>query len=69
MTYRRVKDNVIAINHTGVPPHRRGGGHALKLVEAGIASARAEGLKIVPLCSYVEAKFRRHPEWEDLRER
>ena len=68
MTYRRVNDKVIAINHTGVPPQHRGGGVALKLVEAGIAAARAEGFKIVPICSYVEAQFRRHPEWQDLRE-
>jgi predicted GNAT family acetyltransferase len=69
MTYRRINDKVIAINHTGVPPHHRGGGIALKLVQAGIDAARAEGFKIVPICSYVEAQFRRHPEWEDLRER
>ena len=69
MTYRRVSDKVIAINHPEVPPHHRGGGHALKLVEAGIAAARQEGFKIVPLCSYVVAQFRRHPEWEDVLER
>ena len=40
-----------------------------RTTEDGIAAARAEGFKIVPLCSYVEAQFRRHPEWEDLRER
>lgn len=68
MTYRRVSDKVIAINHTGVPPHHRGGGHALKLVQAAIQAARGEGFKIVPLCSYVEAQFRRHPEWADLRQ-
>lgn len=67
MTYRRMSPGVIAIDHTGVPRHHRGGGHALKLVEAGIADARREGFRIVPLCSYVEAQFRRHPEWADLR--
>jgi predicted GNAT family acetyltransferase len=68
MTYRRVNDKVIAINHTGVPPQHRGGGVALRLVLAGVDAARKEGFKIVPICSYVEAQFRRHPEWEDLRE-
>lgn len=68
MTYRRVNDKVIAVNHTGVPPQHRGGGMALKLVQAGIDAARSEGFKIIPLCSYVDAQFRRHPDWADLRE-
>lgn len=67
MTYRRVRHGVIAIDHTGVPHQHRGGGHAARLVLAGIADARREGTKIIPLCSYVEAQFRRHPDWADLR--
>ena len=67
MTYRKVREGVIAIDHTGVPRAHRGQGHAEMLVNAGIADARREGTKIIPLCSYVEAQFRRHPEWADLR--
>ena len=67
MTYRRVREGVIAIDHTFVPPAHRGGGLAQTLVERGIADARAENLRIVPLCSYVEAQFRRHKDWSDLR--
>ena len=40
---------------------------AARLVEAMVADARTEGFRIVPACSYVEAAFRRHPEWADLR--
>ena len=67
MTYRRVDAQTIAIDHTFVPRSHRGGGLAEKLVQRGIDDARAEGIRIVPLCSYVEAQFRRHPEWTDLR--
>lgn len=67
MTYRRLDAATIAIDHTFVPPAYRGQDIARKLVERGIADARAEGKKIVPVCSYVAVQFRRHPEWADLR--
>ena len=54
------------ITHTEVPPELAGRGIAAVLVKAAVADARAEGLKIVPRCSYVAAQFRRHPEWSDL---
>lgn len=66
MTYHRTKPGTISIDHTGVPPEFRNLGIAIKLVEAGVADAQKEGTKIVPLCSYVQAQFRRHPEWAPL---
>lgn len=51
---------------TFVPPEMRGRGVARQLVEALVADARAQGFTIVPQCSYVDALFRRHPEWADL---
>ncbi|HEY9010570.1 MAG TPA: GNAT family N-acetyltransferase [Devosia sp.] len=66
MTYHKSGPNRISIDHTGVPPEFRNQGIAIKLVEAGIADARKEGTKIVPLCSYVAAQFRRHPDWAPL---
>ena len=66
MTYHRPRPGTIAIDHTGVPTEFRNLGIALKLVEAGIADAQQEGTKIVPLCSYVAAQFRRHPAWGPL---
>lgn len=66
MTYQRRDANTIIADHTGVPPQHRKLGLALKLVETAIADARATGSKIVPVCSYVVAQFRRHSEWADL---
>lgn len=54
------------IDHTFVPPEARGLGLAAKLLDAALADARAQGLKIIPRCSYAEAQFARHPEWADL---
>lgn len=67
MTFRQATDGNITIDHTGVPPAYEGRGIAMRLVNAAIADARSEGFKITPLCSYVVAQFRRHPEWADLR--
>jgi len=66
MTYRRSGPGVITIDHTFVPRAHRGKGLAEALVNAGIADARAENTRIVPLCSYVAKQFERHPEWADL---
>ncbi|MFM5885795.1 MAG: GNAT family N-acetyltransferase [Novosphingobium sp.] len=53
--------------HTLVPAEIGGRGVAARLVEALIADARDQGFTIEPACSYVEAAFRRHPEWAALR--
>lgn len=65
LTWRARGEARIA-NHTFVPPEMRGRGIAQRLVEALVADARAQGFTIVAQCSYVDALFRRHPEWSDL---
>lgn len=60
-------DDVRVATHTVVPPPIGGRGVAAKLVEALVDDARAQGFRIDPRCSYVEALFRRHKEWADLR--
>lgn len=54
-------------DHTLVPSEIGGRGVAAALVDALVADAREQGFTIVPQCSYVEAQFRRHPEWASLR--
>ena len=66
LTYQRRGSTLVA-DHTLVPPAIGGKGVAAKLVEALVADARQSGDTIVPQCSYVEAAFRRHPEWAELR--
>ena len=67
LTYGHKDASTIVADHTFVPPSYRGHGLAEKLVNALIEDARRLGFKIVPLCSYVAAQVRRHPEWADLR--
>lgn len=59
--------DVWAMNHTFVPDALRGQGVAAQLVEAAFAAARAAGVKINPLCSYVDVYMQRHPDSADLR--
>ncbi|MEW9854685.1 GNAT family N-acetyltransferase [Novosphingobium sp. M1R2S20] len=60
------RGDVHIVDHTLVPPEIGGRGVAARLVEALVADARENGFKVKPLCSYVVAAFKRHPEWEDV---
>ncbi|EBV3600103.1 N-acetyltransferase [Salmonella enterica subsp. enterica serovar Virchow] len=66
MTYSKVGDNTIIIDHTLVPDAFRGQGVGLQLVQRGVDDARAAGKKIIPLCPFAAAQFKRHPEWADV---
>lgn len=57
---------LISADHTGAPDSMRGTGAAMKLVEHMIADARANNFKIVPICPYVRAQYKKHPEWRDV---
>lgn len=62
----RLAGDVMQMLHTEVHPTLEGRGIAGELVAAALAHARAHGLKVQPLCSYVRAYMRRHPETQDL---
>ena len=66
MTYSRLGSGHIIIDHTGVPDAFRGQGVGAALVARAVADARAEGVKITPLCPFAAAQFRRHPDWHDV---
>ena len=58
--------SLISADHTEAPASMRGTGAAMALVEHMIGDARASGFKIVPICPYVLAQYRKHPEWSDV---
>jgi len=58
--------DIMTITHTGVPAEVGGRGIAAALVEAAVNTARAEGWKVVPACSYAAVWMRRHPAYQDL---
>lgn len=66
MTYTKVGDSKIIIDHTGVPDQLRGRSLGPALVQRGVEDARAEGKKILPLCPFAKAQIARHKEWQDV---
>ena len=54
------------ITHVGVYPAFRGQGVAGKIVEAGLAYAEENSLRVVPMCSYAAAFIRRNPQYMEL---
>ncbi len=63
--YSRDGERLI-IPHVEAPHALRGTGAAGRLMAGVVEHARAEGRKIVPLCSYAAAWLKRHPEHGDL---
>jgi hypothetical protein len=62
----RLADGVMRLVHTEVPRRLEGRGLAGQLVQAALDHARANGLKVVPVCGYVRAYMRRHKETQEL---
>ncbi|MCW3465530.1 GNAT family N-acetyltransferase [Chitinophaga nivalis] len=56
----------IAYVHTEVPEALEGRGIAGQLAKYVLEYARENHLKVKPLCPYVNAYMKRHPEYNDL---
>lgn len=68
ITFTRRGPKLISADHTGAPDSMKGTGVAMTLVEFMIADARRAGFKIIPVCPYVKAQYKKHPEWADVME-
>lgn len=65
ITYRLDSGRMTLI-HTEVAPALEGQGIASQLVAEALDDIRRRGLTIVPICPFVRAHLRRHPEYADL---
>jgi predicted GNAT family acetyltransferase len=65
MTYTVAGSRVI-IDHTTVDDALRGTGAGAKLVEAAVQWARAENIKLMPLCPYAKSVFDKTPQYADV---
>jgi predicted GNAT family acetyltransferase len=65
--YKRA-DGVLTIMHTEVPKELGGRGIGSALIRGVLDIARADGLKVKPLCPFAKAYVERHPEYADLQQ-
>ena len=66
LTYSIASPSLVIADHTAVAPGLEGQGVGRRLLDRLLEDARTEGFKIIPLCPYVNAQRRKHPEWADL---
>jgi predicted GNAT family acetyltransferase len=52
----------LTVYHTEVADELKGQGIAAKLLTTMVEYAREHELKVIPLCPYVHAQFKRHPD-------
>lgn len=65
LEYTRV-DRSMVLTHTEVPSAFEGRGIGSALVRSALEYVREQDLVAVPLCPFVRAYIRRHPEYRDL---
>lgn len=62
-----ISGNDLTVYHTEVSSDHEGRGLAKKLLSAMVDYARKNQLKVIALCPYVFAQFKRHPqEYDDV---
>jgi predicted GNAT family acetyltransferase len=67
MTYSRLNDHVVIIDHTEAAPGFEGRGVGKRLVSHGVDWARENDQKLMPLCPFAKSVFDRTAEWQDVR--
>ena len=60
--YMRGGNNELYATHTEVFKGHEGQGYARQLLEALVEFAQGKNAKIVPICTYVIAEFKKNPE-------
>ena len=61
-----LQPGALVLIHTEIDPAFEGRGLGSRLIHDVLAEIRARGLRIVPVCPFVRAYLRRHPEERDI---
>ena len=63
--YIRAEDKVY-LTHTEVPKELEGKGVASAMAKQVLQQIKSESLFLVPLCPFIAAYLKRHPEWREI---
>lgn len=66
MTYSKIDEANIIIDHTSVDPAFKGQGIGKKIVQAMVFWARANQIKVLPLCTFAKSTLEKNAEWSDI---
>ena len=66
LTFTVLGPKLISADHTEAPEAMRGTGAAAALVAHMVDDARRNGFRIIPICPYVTAQYKKHPDWADV---
>lgn len=66
MTYSKAGPGKIIIDHTEVDESLKGQGVGYELVEAAVEYARENNIKIMPLCPFAAAVFKKREAYKDV---
>lgn len=66
MTYSKAGENLIIIDHTEVDQSYGGQGVGNKMVLAAVDFARANNIKVLPLCPFAKAAFDKDSSIQDV---
>ena len=64
--YMISKDNVMFLTHTEVPKALEGKGVGKTIVEKALNYTKDNNYTLAPLCPFVAAYLKRHPEWQTI---
>nr|WP_300009074.1 GNAT family N-acetyltransferase [Pseudonocardia sp.] len=62
----RLRSGRAVFTHTEIDDDQQGRGLAGRLAQAALGRVRGRGLQVIPLCPYIAAYIRRHPEYVEL---
>ncbi|HWS47883.1 MAG TPA: GNAT family N-acetyltransferase [Acidimicrobiia bacterium] len=64
-----IRPGRVILVHTEIDPAFEGRGLGSKLAAGALDDIRSRGLRVVPLCPFIEAYIESHPEYQDLVDR
>jgi predicted GNAT family acetyltransferase len=66
LSFKRIGENRIRVDHVGVPDTLRGTGVGVALARHVVAEARAKGFTIYPQCPFLVSQAQKNPDWSDV---